>query len=45
MTLLLAAAVLAVGYFVFTSARYVYNNYRLRQEEAQVRRDIGARVR
>jgi cell division protein FtsB len=39
--LLLAAAVLAIGYFVATTARNVYQNYQLGQEETQVRRDIA----
>jgi cell division protein FtsB len=40
-TLLLAAALLASGYFVVTTGRYIYHNYRLHQDQAQIRRDIA----
>ena len=39
--LLLAAAALVVGYFVVTTARNIYHNHQLAQEEASVRRDIA----
>ena len=39
--LLLAAAVLVIGYFLATTARNVYHNYQLGQEESQIRRDIA----
>jgi cell division protein FtsB len=39
--LLLAAAALTIGYFVLTTARNVYHNHQLAQEEAAIRRDIA----
>ena len=41
MPLLLAAAALTSGYFVVTTARNIYHNHQLAQEEASVRRDIA----
>lgn len=39
-TLLICAAVLAIGYFGFSTGRYVIHNYQLKQQEAQVRDDV-----
>jgi cell division protein FtsB len=39
--LLLAAAALTIGFFVFTTARNVYHNHQLAQEETSIRRDIA----
>ncbi len=40
-SIVLAAALLAIGYFVLTTTRYVIHNYQLHQDESQVRRDIA----
>ncbi len=39
--LLIGAAALAIAYLTFTSVHYVVHNYRLHQQEQQVRRDIA----
>ena len=39
--LLLAAALLAIGYFVATTGRNVYYNYQLGQEESRIKSDIA----
>ena len=39
--LLLAAAALVAGYFVVTTARNIYHNHQLAQEETAIRRDIA----
>ncbi|HEX5478789.1 MAG TPA: septum formation initiator family protein [Dehalococcoidia bacterium] len=39
-TLLICAAVLAIGYFGFSTGRYVIHNYQLKQQESQVRDDV-----
>lgn len=41
MPLVLCAAALAITYLGFTTIRYVTHNFRVRDEEAQVRRDIA----
>ncbi len=41
MPLLLAAAALTIGYFVVTTARNIYHNHQLAQEETSIRRDIA----
>ncbi len=39
--LLLAVALLAIGYFVATTGRNVYYNYQLGQEESRIKSDIA----
>ena len=39
-TVLICVAVLAIGYFGFSTVRYVFHNYQLNKQEAQVRSDI-----
>jgi cell division protein FtsB len=39
--LVLAAAALVIGYFVVTTARNIYHNHQLAQEESAIRRDIA----
>ncbi len=41
MPLLLAAAALTISYFVVTTARNIYHNHELAQEETAIRRDIA----
>jgi cell division protein FtsB len=41
MPLVLCAAALAITYLGFTTLRYVSHNFRVRDEEAQIRRDIA----
>ena len=41
MPLLLAAAALTISYFVVTTARNIYHNHQLAQEETAIRRDIA----